>query len=154
MAYQIEKSVFKKQKIQLTVYNSKIMKKFFLLILIQSSFLFSCKAQGIQQPNLETEIIGSWISNDDPTYKLVFTQNGYEKSYYNNTLSSTFTYSITTECNGQTLTTNYDIFLRVVDTEDNEIYCHFLNGIHTNQNGVKTLSITTERGKLELYTKQ
>lgn len=129
-------------------------KTFPLLIFMLASFLFNCKAQQIQQPNLESEIIGTWISNDDSTYKIVFTQNGYERSYHNNILSSTFIYSITTQCNGQTLTESYDIFLKVVDADDSEVYCHFLNGIHTDENGVKTLSIRTERGKLELYTKQ
>lgn len=108
----------------------------------------------VQQPNLASEIIGTWIAEDDPTYKLVFTQNGHMKTYYNNVLSSDFLYSITTQCNGQILTTDYDIFLKLIDTEDNDTACNFLNGIHTATNGVKTLSITSESGKLTLYTKQ
>ncbi|MCF6295457.1 MAG: hypothetical protein L3J25_07185 [Flavobacteriaceae bacterium] len=123
-----------------------------LLVLLS----FSCRAQQIQiqEPNLSDNIIGTWLSNEEPTHKLVFTVNGLQQSYHNNTLSSTFSYSITTQCKLQTLTTNYDIFLKVIDLEDNEVFCHLLNGIHTDTNGVITLSITSERGKLYLYTKQ
>ena len=114
----------------------------------------SCKAQQIQVPNLDTKIIGTWMSNDDATYKIIFSNNGDYKSYINNVLSSVFTYEITTQCNGQTLTENYDIFLKVIDTEDLDTYCHLLNGIHTDANGLTTLSLTSEGGKLWLYTKQ
>ena len=123
---------------------------FFLMILLVV-LSFNCKAQ---QPNLAIKIVGTWISNNDSTYKLIFTSDGLQKSYYDNILSSTFSYTITTKCKDQILTTDYDIFLKVIDIDDNETYCHLLNGIHTENNGVKTLSITTERGKLYLFTKQ
>lgn len=119
---------------------------------------FNCSSQitpiQVQQPNLNSEILGSWVSNDDPNHKLVFSQNGSHTVYYNNLLSASYTYSITTQCKSQTLRGNYNIFLKITDTEDNETYCQLLNGIHTDENGVKTLSITIDRGKLYLYTKQ
>ncbi|WP_299163118.1 hypothetical protein [uncultured Tenacibaculum sp.] len=55
----------------------------------------SCKAQQLQEPNLDTKILGTWIHNDDSNIKLVI-----------------------------------------------------------NSNDITTLSITSERGKLHLYTKQ
>ncbi len=122
-----------------------------MILLIVLSF--SCKAQQIQDPNLSDNIIGTWISNEESTHKLVFTTNGLQQSYHNNTLSSTLSYSITTQCKLQALTTNYDIFLKVIDLENNEVFCLLLNGIHTDTNGVITLSITSESGKLLLFTK-
>ncbi|HMT97399.1 MAG TPA: hypothetical protein PKC62_11980 [Ferruginibacter sp.] len=132
------------------------MKNTLKLIISLLIFLFSysyTNAQ-VQQPNLSTEIVGSWIAENDNNYKLVFTQDGHMKTYLSNVLSSDFIYSITTQCNGQILNANYDIFLKLTDTEDNDTYCNFLNGIHTGNSGIKTLSIRTESGKLSLYTKQ
>lgn len=123
----------------------------FILLFIMS---FSSAMSQVQQPNLSTEIIGTWIAENDNTYKLVFTQAGHMKTYFNNVLSSDFLFSITTQCRGQILTSNYDIFLKLIDTEGNDIYCNYLNGIHTDSSGIKTLSIRTESGKLTLYTKQ
>jgi len=125
------------------------------LIILLTVLSFSCKAQQIQQPNLATEIIGTWVSNDEPEYKVLFTSNGLRREYINNDLQlETYQYSIVNSCNGQTLTENYQIFLKITDIEDGNVTCDFLNGIHTDSNGVMTLSITTERGKLYLYTKQ
>lgn len=118
---------------------------------------FNCKAQQIQEPNLATNIIGTWILDDDPKVKFVFTSGGKNLQYYNNVLSdNTYTYSIGTSCKGETLTGNYDIFLRIVDTnvEFGDTTCDFLNGIHTDSRGVTTLSLTSERGELEVFTKQ
>ncbi|HRB29885.1 MAG TPA: hypothetical protein PK872_00115 [Ferruginibacter sp.] len=122
----------------------------FLIFMMSSSYT---RAQ-TQQPNLNTEIIGTWIAEDEPNYKLVFSQDGHMKTYFSNVISSDFIYSITTLCSGQTLTADYNIFLKLIDTENNSTYCNFLNGIHTDSSGVKTLSIRSERGKLTLYTKQ
>ncbi|QMU63747.1 MAG: hypothetical protein GKR88_05215 [Flavobacteriaceae bacterium] len=114
----------------------------------------SCKAQQIQEPNLDSKIIGTWIHNEDNNVKLIFSSNGKLYHYYDNALTDTYDYWITTECNGRITTANYDIFLKLTDNEDLDTTCDLLSAIHTDSNGVTTLSITSERGKLHLYTKQ
>lgn len=127
--------------------------KIILIVILLLSYTYS-KAQQIQEPNLSTKIIGTWLAEDDPTQTLVFSMDGHLKIYFNNVLSSDYLYFITTQCKNQTLYANYDIFLKLIDTDDNEEYCELLNAIHTDENGVITLSITSERGQLELYIKQ
>ncbi len=114
----------------------------------------SCKAQQIQVPNLDTKIIGTWIHNEDNNVKLVINSMGKIFDYYENILTDTYNYQITTQCSGRTTTANYHIFLKLIDTEDLDTYCHLLNGIHTDAKGLTTLSLTSEGGKLWLYTKQ
>jgi hypothetical protein len=132
-------------------HNKNLKIKLMILLLVLS---FSCKAQQIQEPNLSGNIIGTWISNEDPLLKVTYTTNGERKDLYENLLSDTYKYSITDSCNGQKLAENYHIFLRLTNLLGSDVTCNFINGIHTDSNGIVTLSITSERGKLYLFTKQ
>ncbi len=130
------------------------MKKFnLILVSLFLVMIFSCKAQQILQPNLAVKILGTWISNDEPEYKIEFTNNGLQREYINNKLQQeVYSYKLISTCGNNTRNNN-ELFLKIF-TNENDATCDFLNGIHTDSNGVKTLSITTERGKLYLFTKQ
>ena len=117
-----------------------------VLLICYIGVTFNCKAQQLQEANLETNIIGTWILNDDPKVKYIFTSGGKFLQYYNNELMFTScTYSIGTSCKGQTLTGNYDIFLRITSTsiEFGDTTCYIINTINTDSSGVITLSLTS-----------
>ncbi|MFC5194552.1 hypothetical protein ACFPH8_04340 [Bizionia hallyeonensis] len=134
--------------------NKRVSKILKLLLLMVISY--SCKAQvlpPISQPNWGNEIIGTWISNDDLDYKIEFTSNGVQKEYIGNVLQDgTYNYALTMSC-GSNINNGFDVYLKR-DISSNDFVCDVINNIHTDDNGVKTLSITTESGKLEIYTKQ
>lgn len=99
----------------------------------------------------EEDIIGTWVSNDDVLWKMSFDENGEREDYYENVLNGKYAYYISDSCNGQTL--QDEIFLISIDATLDKT-CDILNGFHEDSNGVITLSITTERGKLYLFTKE
>lgn len=129
-----------------------------ILLICFIGVTFNCKAQQIQELNLETNIIGTWIMNDDPLVKIIFTSRGKYLLYNDNVLMDTYTYSYSfgKSCNSETLTSDDDIFLRIVNTsvEFGDTICYFINTININLSGVTTLSLTSERGQLVVFTKQ
>jgi len=114
---------------------------------------FNCKAQTqlVRLNDYTTEIVGAWVSDEDPSNKIEFTPNGIFKIYIDDNLEGTFTYSLNTICASNS-NNGYDVYLKL--NLDDLIVCHIINNIHTDSNGEVTLSITTERGQLELFTKQ
>jgi len=120
-----------------------------IIIVLILIFTYSCKAQ---QPNFAIEIIETWVSDDDNLWKIQFTSNGQRIDYYENIVIDSSNYYITNTCGSYTRTNN-ELFLKSVDS-DNFILCELLNNVHTDEDGVKTLSITTARGKLLSFTKQ
>ena len=115
------------------------------------SITYGCKAQSqLQISNYNTEIIGTWVSNEDFSYKRVFTSNGICNDYSEEELVSTYTYNISTSCEEEN--TLGFIYLNLID-EDNDKYCFEINAI--NENNSNVLSLTgLMRGKIQLYTKQ
>ncbi|MFI0429956.1 hypothetical protein [Mariniflexile sp. HMF6888] len=133
------------------------MKKISLVLVIILGFTYGCKAQSQSEriTAYKTKIIGTWLSKDDPEYKIVFTNQGNQLEYVNGQLQTeVYLYSITSSCNSNS--NGYDIYLKrrqsIDDLNDNA--CDIVNNIHTDANGVTILSITNDRGQLELYTKQ
>ncbi|WP_298515160.1 hypothetical protein [uncultured Kordia sp.] len=98
-----------------------------------------------------TDIIGTWISNEDNLWKIEFLENNIRKDYYEGDLTDTYTYSLTNTCDTNTSFSN-GLFLKTTDTEA-DVTCDIFNGIHIDTNGTITLSITSERGNLNLFTK-
>lgn len=120
------------------------------LIIALSLLSVSCKAQS-PQPNIETAIIGTWIAEDDPKVKLVFSSDGKIFDYYDNELTDTFTYSFSHECGTESDPKAW--FLRTTDQEDLSLECYEVYGADANNN--RTLSMRSMRtGKLFVYTKQ
>lgn len=122
-----------------------------LNILFTLCMLTTCKGQTplqLQQTYI-TEIIGTWESNDEPGHKLEFLTKGRLKIYSNNELIDTINYSVVISCNGNTIS-NVNMFLKFEDG-DGDVGCDIINAINNENSNI--LSITTEQGKLETYTK-
>lgn len=129
-------------------------KNILILIILTLGFTFGCKAQSQleQLNNYSSLIIATWVSKDDSSHKIEFTLSGAYKIYINNNLEGTYEYSLNTTC-GTNSNNGFDIFLK---TQSNitDYTCNVINNIHTDSSGVTRLSITTERGQLEIYIKQ
>lgn len=126
-----------------------------ILILVSIAVFHNCEAQSLssQISTYNAEIIGSWVSDDDSTYKIELTGSGFQKEYINNQVQQeVYHFELTTDCSGSASRGNDINLERYTDSSD--ITCDIFNGIYTDSNGVKIMSIRTERGKLETYTKQ
>ncbi|MGC6431732.1 MAG: hypothetical protein ACON5F_11870 [Jejuia sp.] len=124
-----------------------------ILTIITLSFTIGCKAQSQleQLNNYKTLILGTWVSEDDSSHKIEFTSKNTCKIYIDNELEETYEYLLDTAC-GKNSNNGYDVFLKTL-TDINSSTCDIINNIHVDSNGVTTLSITTERGQLEIYLK-
>ena len=95
------------------------------------------------------EIIGTWINEEDTSYKLVFLFSGVLKEYVNNELMGTLNYTISHNC-GSESDANIE-FLKKTES-DGTTYCFEINGINENNSGI--LSITSmENGKIYIFNK-
>lgn len=115
----------------------------------------SCKAQTQEDrlTNYTSEILGVWLSEDDPNHKIEFTSNNDYNIFIENNLEETFMYSLDKSC-GSNSNNDFDIFLKIQQNSFDQNYsCHVINNITTTSQGDTILSITTEKGKLEIYTK-
>lgn len=114
--------------------------------------LFVIQSHGQQLEELkkkyEKEIIGTWESDDELGHKLEFTLNGRLKIYSENELVGSMDYAVAISCNGNTMSDGR-IYLKL--DENGDIGCDTLEAVNRNNSNI--LSITTEQGKLELYTK-
>ncbi len=115
------------------------------LVIISSSFNYK------NGDSVEVNILGMWVSNDDNLWKIEFLENNIRKDYYEGVLEDTYTYSLTNTCDTNTSFSN-DLFLKTIDS-DSDITCDVFNGIHVGNNGITTLSITSEKGSLNLFTR-
>ncbi|WP_299116171.1 hypothetical protein [uncultured Winogradskyella sp.] len=126
-----------------------------ITVFIFAVLFLNCKAQSQAQQiiNYNSLIIGTWISEDDPDYKIEFTSQGIQKEYVNNELQEEiYQYSIIPSC-GSNSNNGFDVFLKR-QTNIIDYTCDIINNIHTDSNGIITLSITTESGQLDRYIKQ
>lgn len=95
------------------------------------------------------EIIGTWVNEEDNSYKLVFLFTGVLKEYVNNELIETLNYTISHNC-GSESDANIE-FLKKTES-DGTTYCFEINGINEDNSGI--LSITSmENGKIYIFNK-
>jgi hypothetical protein len=130
------------------------MKKLKLILVLTLGLTVACKGQSLQERfnDYKTSIIGTWISEEDSSNKIQFLSNNILKIYVDNNLENTIEYELNTFC-GTNSNKEYDVFLKIkIDLTNYN--CDIINNIITDSSGKTTLSITTERGKLELYIKQ
>lgn len=129
-----------------------------LIIIITIMLSFNCQAQQVtstqrQINNYNNQLIGTWTSKNDTSYKRIFLENGNVKlckDYINGELIDTYNYTVLTSCGNEN--TQGFIYLKLTD-EDNVEYCFEINAV--NQNNNKILSLTgLNRGEIYLYTKQ
>ncbi|MFK7749912.1 MAG: hypothetical protein AB8B65_16080 [Kordia sp.] len=104
----------------------------------------------------EKEIIGIWQSQDDPNYKVEYTKSGKMKEYIIGEKEVYIqSYLLKISCGKINPPHAYNIYLKMYETQEEkeDHFCGSINNIHKDGKGIITLSITSERGKLELYTK-
>jgi hypothetical protein len=106
-----------------------------------------------QQINYSTELIGVWVLNKDTLSKSDFKSNGKRVHFYEGEVVNNSTYSVVNSCKNESLGVG-EYFLKSVYDDGDFISCDIINNIHTDSNGVKTLSLTSERGELLVYTKE
>ena len=99
---------------------------------------YTCKSQQLQQ-NGSTEIIGTWIAEDDSKVKLYFRTNSQCLDYYGGTLSDTFDYSISHQYG-----TDIDLsawLFKMIDQEDSSVRCYEIYGANMGGNNILSLEI-------------
>ena len=128
----------------------KMIKYTITLITVLFISCVSCKAQAPQQ-NVENEIIGTWIAEDDTKVKLIFNTDGTLVEYYNNELMDTFNYTISHQCG--TESDNNAWFLETSDQSELDIRCYEIYGANPNNNGILSIRDMTT-GKIFIYNKQ
>lgn len=126
-----------------------------LSILILTLQLYNCKAQILQATNSDfaNQIIGTWISEDDNSLKLEFTENNQMYQFVNQQVQNeVFNYEVNANC-GSNTSNGFDDYLKIYNNSSDET-CHIINSISIIDNGDTILSLTTERGTLEIYIKE
>jgi len=88
---------------------------------------YSCKAQinNNQEETINiysTQILGTWLDEEDDSYKLVFLSNGNCKEYSDNELISTYQFSLEQNSCDSFSATNV-IYLKWYDPEDLQTTC-------------------------------
>lgn len=98
---------------------------------------------------INQEIIGIWINEDDLSYKLEFLDNGVLKEYVNNQLVATLAYSISHSC--ETTSDPSFEFLKKIEN-DGSTYCYEINGINIDNSGILSIR-SMENGKLYIFNR-
>jgi len=114
------------------IYKIKILLPLIVIIFITFAFI---KLEVQQTP--QQKIIGTWVWENDTTFKITFTSSNQRQEYSNNQLVGTNSYSISHSCG-----TNSDpkfYFLKITD-EDGREYCFEINGINANNSGILSLT--------------
>ncbi len=120
-----------------------------ILLIVLVIMTYSCKAQQIPRSEYETNIIGTWVWEEDTNNKLVFAANGICKIYEGNELVTIYQYSFENN-----VCFNYDeedvVYLRWQEVGDVEPSCLEISGMTAN---TLTLMIV-DRAKLLYYIRQ
>ena len=95
------------------------------------------------------EIIGTWINEQDTSYKLVFLDAGILKEYVNNELTVTLNYTISHRCGNENDSSAE--FLKKIES-DGSTYCFEINGVNENNSGILSIR-SMENGKLYTFNK-
>jgi hypothetical protein len=98
-------------------------------------------------------IIGTWVSEVDANYRLVFNDSGICYSYYGSDILATYSFSIsntTPQCGVSVLVNESEetSYLQLSDVNNGTVVCYEINGI------TDLLSLTTvESGRLLTFAK-
>ncbi|WP_445747710.1 hypothetical protein [Polaribacter sp.] len=130
------------------------MRKLKIITLLALGLTFGCRAQSQEQrlTKYKALIIGTWISQEDSSYKIEFSKDNKLKIFIDNNLEEITSYELTTTCNSNS-NNSYDIFLKI-QIDSSSYNCDIISNMITESSGKTKLSITTERGQLEKYIKQ
>lgn len=96
------------------------------------------------------EIVGAWVSQLNPEYKIEFLQNGIGKDYYANKEDKQYHYTIATQCDEYS--TYRSLFVKITDDKRNSSACYELKEVNEGNNGILVL-IDMEDQKEYFYTR-
>ena len=96
------------------------------------------------------EIIGAWVSQENPAEKLEFLQNGIGKSYSENTEAKPYHYTVSTKCDEHNA--YQSLFVKIIDDKENFSKCYELKDVY-NQNDDVLLLVDMDNNEEHLYTK-
>lgn len=128
--------------------------KYLALIILLSTLCANCQTKLERINEAKNSIIGTWKSKDDANYKLKFDEIGKMYEFYGDELIEGFSfYEINESCGNNS--DNYNIYLKITNnsTGPNHSICEILNSVGEEYDEKNILSITSERGKLEIYYK-
>ena len=99
------------------------------------------------------EIIGSWVSQENPTHKIEFLQNGIAKSYSSTSESKPYHYTVSTYCDQQpTNTDKSSLFVKIIDDEAQSFKWYELKDAEAQDDNVLVL-VDMDNNEEHLYTK-
>jgi hypothetical protein len=100
----------------------------------------------------DSSIIGSWVSEEDSLYKIVFTADKcYD--YYEGVISDSSTYVISNsspQCGQNVPVENYTSYLQLTSLKDGEKTCYEINGITSQTLSLREL----DQGEPSVYKRQ
>jgi len=96
------------------------------------------------------EIVGAWVSQENPAYKLEFLQNGIGKDYYADKVHKRYHYTVATQCDEHSAYGS--LFMKMTDDQGKFSKCYELKGVNENNDGVLVL-VDMENDEEHLYTK-
>ncbi|KAB8155710.1 hypothetical protein EZY14_000440 [Kordia sp. TARA_039_SRF] len=96
------------------------------------------------------QIVGAWVSQENPTNKIEFLQNGIAKSYSETAESKPLYYTITTECNHHE--SNASLCVKIIDDEANLFKCYELKDVEAKDDNVLVL-VDADTNEEHFYTK-
>lgn len=120
-----------------------------LVLLLFMSYPSQINAQDITLSNATQTLTGTWLNDEDPSHKFVFTTSNKGYIFQGSELLQTYDYEIvSTNCNSYSAPTIN--FLKLTNTENGDVYCNEILNLTDN-----VLSLM-EPGNAEitLYTKQ
>ena len=128
------------------------------LILPYSFFLLSMQysvGQTLSNSDQDKKlIIGSWLSEDDNSWKLAFTSNNHCNEYINNVLSNTYTFVIsntTPQCGIDVYMNINTEYLQIKNENDStDIRCYLIYGVTDKSLSISPLGI----GSAFIFDKQ
>lgn len=94
---------------------------FFSTIVVNSQTLYK-----------NSSIVGTWVSEDDSNWKLIFTADNKCYQYYSNSLTETDSFIISNtspQCGVRVPIDNYTSYLQLINTQNAETICYEINGI-------------------------
>ncbi|MFK7747535.1 MAG: hypothetical protein AB8B65_04040 [Kordia sp.] len=96
------------------------------------------------------EILGAWVSQENPANKLEFHQNGIGTSYTKNTESKPYHYTVSTQCDEHSQ--YQSLFVKIIDDEANSSKCYEVKDSNDQEEDILVL-VDMENNEEHSYTK-
>jgi hypothetical protein len=126
------------------------MKSYRPLIIIPLSILLLVLMVVTSFVTPKKEIIGAWVSQENPANKLEFQQNGIGTSYSENKESKPYHYTVSMQCDEHSEYSS--LFVKIIDDEANSSKCYEVKDVNDQNDDVLVL-VDMENNEEHLYTK-